>query len=119
MLADSTKAAFDQEALLAMKEAAVFNKPYLKKTAWVGAESFPDEFRENLMSFSRANFLVSKAERKPWSGWLSRDRARRRESTESIHQFRAKAFVFALSAVAMHQVGVFAERFKEPFAGLP
>ena len=42
VLADFTKAAFDQEALRAMKEAAVFNKPYIKKTAWVGTESFPE-----------------------------------------------------------------------------
>jgi hypothetical protein len=24
-----------------MKESAVFDKPYIKKSAWVGAESFP------------------------------------------------------------------------------
>jgi hypothetical protein len=56
MLADFTEAAFDQEALRAMKEAAVFNKPYIKKTAWVGAQSFPEVFRENLQSFSRRDF---------------------------------------------------------------
>jgi hypothetical protein len=68
LLADFTDAAFDQEALRAMKEAAVFNKPYIKKTAWVGAESFPEVFRENLKSFSRREFptFKTRAEALEW-----------------------------------------------------
>jgi hypothetical protein len=61
VLADFTEATFDPEALRAMKEAAVFNKPYIKKTAWVGAESFPEEFRENLKSFSGREFPTFKS----------------------------------------------------------
>jgi hypothetical protein len=34
LLADFTDAVFDEEALRAMKEAAVFNKPFIRKTAW-------------------------------------------------------------------------------------
>jgi hypothetical protein len=68
VLADFTKAAFDQEALRAMKEAAVFNKPYIKKTAWVGAEGFPEVFRENLKSFSQREFptFISRQEALEW-----------------------------------------------------
>jgi hypothetical protein len=72
LLADFTKAAFDQEALRAMKEAAVFNKPYIKKTAWVGAESFSEEFRENLESFSRRDFPTFK-NRQDALDWLAAD----------------------------------------------
>jgi len=39
-----------------MKESAVFDKPYIKKSAWVGAESFSEAFRDNLKSFSRREF---------------------------------------------------------------
>ena len=60
LLADFTEAAFDQEVLRAIKEAAVFNKSFIKKSAWVGAESFPEEFRENLKSFSRREFPTFK-----------------------------------------------------------
>jgi hypothetical protein len=56
LLADFTGASFDREALRAMKETAVFNKPHIKKSAWVGADSFPEEFRESLKSFSRREF---------------------------------------------------------------
>jgi hypothetical protein len=29
-----------------MKEAAVFDKAYVKKSAWVGADNFPYEFQQ-------------------------------------------------------------------------
>jgi hypothetical protein len=60
VLADFTEARLDQEALRTMKEAAVFNKPYIKKTAWVGAKSFPEEYRKTLESFSRREFPTFK-----------------------------------------------------------
>ena len=56
ILSDFTKASFDEEALRVMKETAVFDKPFIKKTAWVGANYFPDEFAKNLKSFSRRDF---------------------------------------------------------------
>ena len=60
ILSDLTGASFDQEAIRAMKESAVFDKPYIKKSAWVGAESLPEVFRENLKSFSRREFPTFK-----------------------------------------------------------
>src|ERR1700737_4798870 len=56
ILSDFTGASFDEEAVRAMKESAVFDKPYIKKSAWIGAESFPEAFRDNLKSFSRREF---------------------------------------------------------------
>jgi hypothetical protein len=72
MLVDFTEVAFDHEVLRAMKEAAVFNKPYIKKTAWVGAQRFPEVFRENLQSFSRRDFPTFK-NRQQALQWLVSD----------------------------------------------
>ena len=72
LLVDFTGAAFDQETLHAMKEAAVFNKPYIRKSAWIGAESFPDVFRDNLKSFSRREFPIFK-NREEALQWLTED----------------------------------------------
>jgi hypothetical protein len=72
LLADFTDAAFNQEALLAMKESAVFNKPFIRKTAWVGADSFPEAFRENLRTFSGREFPIFKS-REEALEWLAAD----------------------------------------------
>jgi hypothetical protein len=48
LLADFTGASFNDEALRAIKASAVFDKPYIKKSAWVGAETFPQAFKHNL-----------------------------------------------------------------------
>jgi len=56
LLTDMTGASFDKEALRTMKESAVFDKPYIMKTAWVGAESLPLVFLDDLKAFSRREF---------------------------------------------------------------
>ena len=56
ILSDFTGASFNEDALRAMKEAAVFDKPYVKKSAWVGAEDFPKVISESMKSFSRREF---------------------------------------------------------------
>src|ERR1700722_1206321 len=40
ILSDFRGASIDQEAIWIMKETAVFDKPYVKKSAWTGAEEF-------------------------------------------------------------------------------
>ena len=60
ILSDFKGASFNQETIRAMKESAVFDKPYIKKSAWVGADSFPEAFRDNLKSFSRRVFPTFK-----------------------------------------------------------
>jgi hypothetical protein len=72
VLSDFTGASFDQEALRAMKESAVFDKPYIKKTAWVGAESLPHVFYENLKNFSRREFPTFK-DRQEALAWLVKE----------------------------------------------
>ena len=72
ILADFTGASFDQEAIRAMKEAAVFDKPYIKKSAWVGAEHFPDVFSEDMVNFSRREFPTFKTRDEALS-WLTKE----------------------------------------------
>jgi|SRR5580658_383259 hypothetical protein len=56
ILSDFTGASFDEEAMRVMKETAVFDKPHVRKSAFVGIESLPREFYENLKGFSRREF---------------------------------------------------------------
>ena len=57
-LAERVGAFFDEEAMRVMKETAVLDKPHVKKSAFVGIQSLPREFCENLRSFSRREFPV-------------------------------------------------------------
>jgi hypothetical protein len=60
LLTDFTKASFDVEAIRAIKESAVFNKPYNRKSAWIGAENLPRDFEKNLKEYSRRKFPAFK-----------------------------------------------------------
>lgn len=72
ILSDFTGALFDDEAVRVMKEAAVFDKPFIKKTAWVGAENLPKVFSQSIRSFSRREF-PSFATREEALAWLAKD----------------------------------------------
>jgi hypothetical protein len=71
LLSDFTGASFDEDAIRTMKESAVFDKPHVKKSAWVGAENFPHAFAESLRSFSRREFPAFKA-RDEALAWLTK-----------------------------------------------
>ncbi len=72
MLVDFTGASFDREALRTMKETAIFNKPYIKKTAWIGTESLPESHRQDVSKFSRREFPVFK-DRSEALDWLAEE----------------------------------------------
>jgi hypothetical protein len=72
ILSDFTGASFDQEAIRIMKETAVFDKPYVKKSAWAGGDSFPQALFENLTSFSGREFFTFKT-RGEALAWLAND----------------------------------------------
>ncbi|MGA8620710.1 MAG: STAS/SEC14 domain-containing protein [Candidatus Sulfotelmatobacter sp.] len=72
ILSDFTGASFDHEAIRAMKESAVFDKPYIKKSAWVGAEHFPEVSSEDIGSFSRREFPTFKTREEALT-WLATD----------------------------------------------
>ena len=58
ILTDFAGASFDHDALRAMKETAVFDKPFVKKSALIGTESLPREFHEQMKSFSRRELPI-------------------------------------------------------------
>lgn len=74
VLTDFTAVVFDRDAVRAVKETAVFDKPYIKKSALLGTESFPKDFYEELKSFSRRDLLMFKS-RGEALAWLVADSA--------------------------------------------
>jgi hypothetical protein len=53
VLTDFTGATFDRDAIRAAKETAVFDKPFVKKSALIGTESLPRDFYEDMTQRSR------------------------------------------------------------------
>jgi hypothetical protein len=72
VLTDFTAAVFDRDAVRAVKETAVFDKPYVKKSALIGTEDLPASFYDELKSFSRRDLLVFKT-REEALDWLAVD----------------------------------------------
>jgi hypothetical protein len=72
VLTDFTGAVFDRAVVLAVKETAVFDKPYIRKSALVGTESFPRDFYEELKSFSRRDLRIFRS-REEALAWLVAD----------------------------------------------
>jgi hypothetical protein len=52
-LADVRDAHIDKKVATRVKEVLVLDRPYVKKSAWVGTESLPHVFFENFKSFSQ------------------------------------------------------------------
>jgi len=73
-LSDLTGAQFSRGAFTRMKEVAVFDRPYVKRAALVGAESLPKVFYEALKTFSRREFQRFKT-REEAMDWLVREEA--------------------------------------------
>jgi hypothetical protein len=72
ILSDFTGASLDPEAVRIIKETAVFDKTYVKKSAWTGTENLPRAFAESVRSFSRREFPVFES-RKDALAWLAKD----------------------------------------------
>src|SRR5437879_5593081 len=72
ILTDFAGASFDRDALLAMKESAVFDKPFVKKSALIGTESLPRDFYEAMKTFSRRE-LPTFETREEALAWLVRE----------------------------------------------
>jgi hypothetical protein len=58
ILTDFSGGSFDAAALRAIKETAVFDKPYVKKSALIGTLSLPREFHDEMTKFSRREFMI-------------------------------------------------------------
>ncbi len=72
LLADFTGAEFNHDAVMRLKQATVFDRPHLKRSAWVGTESLPKVFLENIKSLSQRDLPTFKT-REEAMDWLVKD----------------------------------------------
>jgi hypothetical protein len=56
ILADFAEAEIDKKVATRLKEVLVLDRPFVKKSAWIGTESVPHVFYENFKSFSQRDF---------------------------------------------------------------
>ena len=68
-LADFTGAQINKTVATRMKEVLVLDRPYVKRSAWVGTESLPHVFYEHFKSFSQRDFPAFKT-REEAMDWL-------------------------------------------------
>ena len=68
-LADFTGRQIDKSVATRIKEVLTLDRPYVKKSAWVGTESLPHVFYENFKSFSQREFPTFKT-REEAMDWL-------------------------------------------------
>jgi hypothetical protein len=71
-LADFNGAEIDKKVATRMKEVLTLDRPYVKRSAWVHAESVPHVFYENIKSFSQREIPIFKT-REEAMDWLVRD----------------------------------------------
>jgi hypothetical protein len=69
-LADYTGATVDHAVATKLKEVLTLDRPFVKKTAWVGAESIPHAFMENFHNFSQREIVTFKT-REEAMDWLT------------------------------------------------
>jgi hypothetical protein len=68
-LADFAGAQIDKQVATRMKEVLVLDRPYVKRSAWVGTESLPPVFYEHFKNFSQRDFPAFKT-REDAMDWL-------------------------------------------------
>jgi len=68
-LADFTGAEVDKTVATHIKEVLTLDRPYVKRSAWVGTESLPHVFYENFKTFSQRDFPTFKT-REEAMDWL-------------------------------------------------
>jgi hypothetical protein len=60
-LADFTGSEVDHAVATKIKEVLTLDRPFVKKTAWIGTESIPHAFMENFHNFSQREIMTFKA----------------------------------------------------------
>jgi hypothetical protein len=68
-LGDFTGAEVDKTVATRLKEVLVRDRPFVKKSAWVGVESVPHVFYENIKSFSQRELPAFKTKEEAMD-WL-------------------------------------------------
>lgn len=69
LLADFSGARFDKAAVASLKEGTVYDRPHLKRSAWVGTETLAKVFYENIKAFSQRDLPTFKT-REEALDWL-------------------------------------------------
>jgi hypothetical protein len=69
LLADFTGTKFNQKIMEAIKPGLVFDRPHLKRSAWVGTENLPKVFYQDLKAFSQRDLPTFKT-REEALDWL-------------------------------------------------
>jgi len=72
LLADLTGAQIDKNIFELMKQDAVYDRPYIKKSAWYGTETLPHVFYEHLKNFSQRELPLFKSKEEALD-WLVQD----------------------------------------------
>jgi hypothetical protein len=72
LLVDFGGASFDAEAIRVLKEAAVFDKPYIRRAAWIGGGTTLDNISTKVRDFSRREFPIFDSFQEAVA-WLVRD----------------------------------------------
>jgi len=72
-LADMTGAHLDRDVVTRMKEVLVRDRPYVKRSAWIGADSVPKVYYDNMKSFTQREFPAFKT-REEALDWLVKDK---------------------------------------------
>ena len=72
VLVDMTGAQLDRQAITRMKETAVFDAPYVTKSAWVGLDTVPAAHFQAIKTFSQREFFPF-ATRAEALDWLAQD----------------------------------------------
>jgi hypothetical protein len=68
-LADFTGAEIDHAVAMKIKEVLTLDRPFVKKTAWIGTEHIPHAFLENFHNFSQRDLPTFKT-REEAMDWL-------------------------------------------------
>ena len=72
LLADFTGAQIDKKVFERMKQDTVYDRPYIKKSAWYGTDTLPQVFHEHLKNFSQRDLPLFKSKEEALD-WLVKD----------------------------------------------
>jgi hypothetical protein len=72
ILSDFAGSHFDKQVATRAKEVLVLDRPYVKKSAWIGTETLPHVYYENFKSFSQRELPTFKT-REEALDWLITD----------------------------------------------
>ncbi len=71
-LADMTDATVDHAVATKIKEVLTLDRPFVKKSAWVGTEKIPNAFLENFHNFSQRDIVIFQT-REEAMDWLVKE----------------------------------------------